>query len=114
MSKMTQTIKTMWKQMGGYNRLNAMLGLKYPTYSDEKRQIMFRWKAKSAVKLAAVTGGNKAANYVVITLDASDTYSMKFKRIHGLNCTDLVEFSGIYADQLKSIFENSTGLALSL
>ena len=56
--------------------------------------------------------GSRRANYVAITLDADDTYSMSFKRItgRGLNVTDVSDVSGVYCDRLNAVIEDVTGL----
>lgn len=57
-------------------------------------------------------------NAVKIALDPSDTYTMKFSKIAdargGYKATPVREVNGVYADQLREIFESATGLATSL
>ena len=54
-------------------------------------------------------------NHCKVTLDASDTYTVEFSRIgkRGLEVTKLASLAGIYAEDLKSTFETTTGLYLS-
>jgi len=49
-------------------------------------------------------------NCVQIILDPSDTYTMKFMKIRSLTVKTLAEHSGIYFDQLQTIFTRETGL----
>jgi hypothetical protein len=55
-------------------------------------------------------------NAVKITLDPSDTYTLRFSKIarDGTKATTVREVSGVYADQLCELFESTTGLATSL
>ena len=43
-----------------------------------------------------------------------DTYSLEFGKIHGMNYRVIETLSGVYAEDLKRIFEAETGLYLSL
>lgn len=53
-------------------------------------------------------------NHVEITLDlASDTYNMTFRRIRGANVKVIASHTDIYADMLRDLFEDSTGLVLT-
>lgn len=56
----------------------------------------------------------KRVNRVRVTLDADDTYTVKFSRelnVKGVPTATLVsEFAGVYADQLRSLFTQETGL----
>ena len=56
----------------------------------------------------------KNVTHVTVTLDPSDTYTIKFQRVHGLKVTDKGELSMVYADQLHALIEENTGLYLSL
>jgi hypothetical protein len=53
-------------------------------------------------------------NYVKITLDASDTYTVEFGRVFGLKYATISKYSDIYADGLRSLFTRETGLETSL
>lgn len=90
------------QQMGGINRISAMTGAH--TFVDLGNGLGFKFK------------GSKKANCLQITLDPSDTYSLTFYKItaRGLNVATALELSGVYADQLRPIFESTTGLYLSL
>jgi hypothetical protein len=58
--------------------------------------------------------GSKIANKVQVTLDPSDTYTVEFFKLRGLNCKSVAKFSDIYVDALRGVIESTTGLALSL
>lgn len=53
-------------------------------------------------------------NWVLITLDADDTYTMRFASVRGLTQKDVAIHTGIYCDMLVDIFERETGLRCSL
>ncbi len=49
-------------------------------------------------------------NYVKITLEPSDTYTVEFKRIRGMKVTDVSMHEDIYNDSLLDLFRRETGL----
>jgi hypothetical protein len=59
---------------------------------------------------------NRKINSVVIRLDASDTYTVMFnKRTNmGVNVKSVSSATGVYADKLRAVFEEHTGLFTSL
>lgn len=57
------------------------------------------------------------ANFLQITLDPSDTYTVQFMYIavgKSLKVETVLENSGIYCDQLQDIFEETTGFYTTL
>ena len=58
--------------------------------------------------------GSRAVNYIKITLNGMDMYDMEFGKIHGLNYKVKAEVANVYADMLRGIIEQETGLATSL
>ena len=100
---------TTLKQLGGSGRLKAMIGAKDFMSDDGGKTLMFKFPNRGAGK----------PNYVKITLTSADLYDIQFGRITnkkaaGPALKKLKSYDGIYADQLKSIFEKETGLRLSL
>jgi len=93
---------TTLSQLGGSGRLSAMVGAKH-FLSHEDGSLTFKFK------------GSRKMNYVRITLDASDTYTVSLQKFSPSKGTVKVveEISGVYNDMLKSIFESKTGLYLS-
>jgi len=83
-----------------FGRLTAMTGAH--TFIDHGNAVSFKFK------------GSKVANFVKISLDASDTYTVTFGKIRKYELTKQQEFTFVYADALKSVFESITGLYLSL
>ena len=61
-----------------------------------------------------------STNYVVIALEANDTYTMSFMKswINRKTCEHKIkvnaEFKGVYADKLRDIFTQATGMQTSL
>lgn len=102
---------TIAKQIGGM--AFAMMGAKNKL-GDEK-------------SLSFKIGRNaKKVQYVKVTLDPSDTYTVEFSRVtpHRLNKKTWVhsggekkvisEVEGVYVDMLRSVIESNTGLYLSM
>lgn len=89
-------------QMGGCNRLKAMVGANSFVYSSDDHFISFKFKMCQKM------------NYIKITLNDLDTYDLEFGKIWGTSYKVVKEFDDVYCDQLKSIFESETGLYLSL
>lgn len=87
------------KQLGGAGRLKMFTGanqfVAYPS------GVSFRIK-------------NRSINYVKITLNAMDTYDVYFAKVSGAKMINEKEFNNIYNDQLVSLFEENTGMYLSL
>lgn len=94
--------QTILAQLGGMNRLTAMVGVEL--FLDRGNGVSFKFK------------GSRKANVCQITLDASDTYTVKMQKFQPrkLTITDVYESDGIYADQLIDTFEQQTGLYLTL
>lgn len=61
-----------------------------------------------------VRGSKKPlANYVKITLDPSDTYTVEFKRLGrapNFKVFDVADYSMVYVDMLHDLIETHTGL----
>jgi len=92
-------VKVIYNQIGG-NRFKTMTGAR--NFVNHGNALSFRIPRTNSI------------NYIKITLDADDTYSMEFGRIHGNNYTVVKELSGIYCDQLEEIIADTTGLATRL
>ncbi len=88
-------------QLGGPSRLGIMIGAKL--FTDTGSGATFRF-----------AGNPKVGNHVRIEVDATDTYHVTFHFIRGTNFRVTREYTGIYADGLRAIFEQHTGLYLSL
>lgn len=96
---------TLLRQLGGQARLVAMIGAKdfiRNVEEDGTPSLSFKFK------------GSPKANYARIALEGDDTYALKLFRIRGYDAVPVREVSGLYADGLRSVFEQATGLYLSL
>jgi hypothetical protein len=100
-----QVAETILRQMGGLRRLMAMTGA--------KNFISFKAESESphGRGLGGVSFQFPQGKVVRITLDPSDTYTVEFGTIRG---GYKKSHEGIYAGQLKDLFERETGLYLSL
>lgn len=93
-------------QMGGGGKLRAMLGVKeFVSLAEKEGQLgglRFRFK------------GSRKVNLIEAILAPDDTYTMQFYKLGKFECNLVKEFSGFYCDGLISVFEDFTGLQLSL
>ena len=94
--------KTILVQMGGMVRLKAFIGAK--NFCVVEKGVTFRWSGKSKNK----------TNFLKITLNGSDLYDIEFGRLHAMKFTVIETFENIFCDQLVQIFEEQTGLYLTL
>lgn len=90
--------ETILSQLGG-RRFAVMTGAKQFVGGD--RLLQFGLPAR-----AAKAGINK----VRVTLDPSDTYSLAFYKVRGMDVQPVDERSGVYADDLRRVFRDVTGL----
>ncbi len=93
---------TILAQLGSSNRLTAMIGAKL--FLDCGNGLRFKFTAKA----------KNRSNCIAVTLDPTDTYTVVFNRIHGTNVTEVSSHSDVYADGLRSLIEDETGLYLAL
>jgi len=87
-------------QLGG-NRFATMTGSRSFVGSSNKLQFK-------------IPQNKSGANFVTIELTPDDLYTVTFAKYRGLKLTTLKAIEGVYADQLRSIFESYTGLYTSL
>ena len=58
--------------------------------------------------------GSRIANIMYITVNELDLYNVKIGKFKGLDLKTIKEESNVYANDLRSIFESTTGLATNL
>ena len=103
-----QIADTILQQLGGKRKLNALIGLEFPIALDISANyggLQFSFK------------GSRKVNKCVIKLNGLDLYDFELWKISPTfkHEPELVySIDDIYADMLKSIFENETQLYLSL
>ncbi len=90
-----QVASTILEQLGG-GRFVAMTGACYMTAGDQCLNLRFK--------------GSKAANHLTVKLEPSDTYTLTFGKVRGMNYTKLEPITGVYAEDLQRIFTSTTGL----
>ncbi len=96
----TEKANIILEQMGGINRLRAMINLRDALATDDG--VRFRFS------------GCQKANVATVDLNLMDTYDVALWQIKGRKCEREGDLQGIYADQLAEVFEGMTGLRLSI
>ncbi len=104
-----QVAETILSQMGGYNRLSAMIGAKHLFQVEEggKCGLSFRF------------GGSKVHNYCRVLLNGNDLYDVHISRVvkargeFRYEYKNVAEYTDIFADQLMDLFEETTNLYLT-
>jgi hypothetical protein len=95
-----QIAETILDQLGGH--IKAMIGA-YNVFSHAEGALSFRFKCRAS----------NSSNYCKVSL-VGDTYTVEFKSVRGTSIKDKGKFEDMYNDQLKSLFENETGLCLTM
>lgn len=104
MSQENTVATTILAQLGGARRLSVMIGAH--SFMSDGPALIFKFRAKASKGIKAIK----------VTLDPSDTYTVRFWRIgsRGLDVRQVAEHSDVYADDLRTVIEAETGLYLSL
>lgn len=98
-----EVAETIARQLGGgVGRLSATIGAH--SFSGGRDSLQFRFRARA----------RNGSNSVRIVLLPSDTYRVEFWSIRGAGAKLKGAFDDVYADSLRGLFENETGLYLSL
>lgn len=92
---------TILDQLGG-KFMSMMIGAKDIVGGDNFLQFGFKAKARSGI------------NKIKVTLDASDTYTVEFYKIRGINCKLIEAAYDVYNDNLIQVCESHTGLAFRM
>jgi len=102
LTKAQQYATVVIEQLGELGKLRAMISAhSFMTNGDNELQFSFK--------------GSRKAKKAIITLDASDTYTMRLGKLNRkLDWVEAYNESGLYWDMLKPEFEKATGLYLSL
>jgi len=95
--------KTILEQLGG-NKFVVMTGAKN----------FINWGNGLSFKLPGAEFAKQGINYVKITLDPSDTYTMEFGRTRGSEYKVINTHNNIYFDVLQEVFTRETGLETHL
>lgn len=97
---MSEVAKTILEQLGG-NRFLALTGSHSLVGGNNFLQMKLRRNATRA-------------NSLKITLNSMDTYDVVFATVSVRGWKVLKEIKGVYCDQLMDIFEEVTGLYVTL
>lgn len=103
---MNDIIKIMIQQFCiNTNRLIAMIGAKNLAYDNKTNSFNFMFKMCKKSNMCKLSY-NKGL----------DLYNMEFLKYNNRTCEvkEIKKYNGLYSDQLKSIFEDFTGLYISL
>lgn len=95
-----QVANTILAQLGGAGLLAMMCGCK--NFVGGSNSLTFK-----------VGTNEKKVTAMVITLDPTDTYTVAVFKGRGIGMAKSEELSDVYAEDLKRIFESSTGMYLS-
>ncbi len=98
MSTNTEIAKTILEQLGG-RKFAFMCGVKNATAIE--RGLSFRIPG---------TMTRNRINYVKITLEPDDVYTVEFCVIRKLTCRRVSLWEGVYCDDLAPLFREHTGL----
>lgn len=108
-SRAKEVAEAIYAQLGGRRAavMIGMRGLVSGTDDAGNAYLSFRFKA------------GRKADYCTVTLTPADLYDMTVEKVsygarQGLRRKVVAEHKGVYADQLKELFEKATGLYLSL
>lgn len=98
----TQVAETIFEQLGG-RRFIVMTGARH--FVADGNVLRFRLPSNFT---------KDGINAVRITLNCMDTYDLVFSNVNGLDVTEIVTVTDIYADQLRDVFRLETGLDTTL
>lgn len=95
---------TILEQLGG-NRFRVMTGAK--NFMGDASSLTFRLPSTPHFVKQGI-------NCVKVTLTPADTYTVEFMKIRGMKLAQVAEHSDVYAEDLRNLISETTGLALSL
>jgi methenyltetrahydromethanopterin cyclohydrolase len=101
---MNPAVNDMFAALGGTNRLSAMIGAKHLSFSD---------KDKPYITFKHIPSGC-STNYFKMTLNGLDLYDLEFIRVRANKVTVVKSVENVYASDVRRIFEETTGLYLTL
>lgn len=89
-----------WRQLG---RARAMLGAKNPVLGKGGKSVYF-----------TIGKNEKGINWIQVTCDDDDTYTMEFAKSRGTSHKVIKTVSGLHADQMAHAIRLNTGMATNL
>lgn len=103
-----EVANTILDQLGGANRLAMMCGCK--DFVGDAKGVWF--KVGKGARLGGEMLG-KSVTACAVFLDETDTYTVCFYAGRGVHMQEAYKVPGVYADQLRPIFEAQTGMFLT-
>lgn len=101
---MNDIIQTIINQIGGKQTF-FMVDAKNITYDNKTNKLMFKF----------MRSGKTKANWVkIMYLPGKDLYSVQFLKVFKTEVKEVTNFQDVYGDQLRGLFESTTGLRTSL
>lgn len=99
---MSQVATTILNQLSpqGARGLRLMLGV--DLFITSPNTVSFRFK------------GSRKMNHAHILLNGSDTYDLTLSQVRGTDVVTVEEHTDVYAEDLRDIFEQATGLSTAL
>lgn len=94
--------KTILAQLGN-NKFVAMTGAKH--FVSDGDSLQFRLPSRLALH---------GINHVRVTLTPADLYEVVFFKLRGFECTTIESLEGVYAEDLRRVFSEVTGLHCAL
>jgi len=88
------------RQLGGGSRLRAMIGA--GNFVAIEGGVRFSFK------------GSQKFNWFAVTLNDTDLYDLTFTKIRGTQIYPAKSFENVHVENLREIFQSTTGLYLSL
>ena len=101
---MNEVAQIIYSQLGG-GRFPVMTGAR--NFAAVGKGLSFRLPGAKGFTRSGI-------NYVKITLEPSDTYTVEFGRVYGNKYTIITTLDDVYCDKLKEVISYETGLCLSL
>ena len=99
-----QAAREILNQLGGYNRLHAMVGIDNMLSGDNAGNQFLQFTFQ----------GSRKANRCKIELTPLDLYTVGFYKVTRKGFEKVAGFDSVYCDNLVNIFESTTGLYLSI
>jgi hypothetical protein len=101
-----EIVTGIYQLIGSQGKLKAMIGAHsffHSRFDNDNPGIQFKFPTSNKI------------NCCQLTLDiGTDLYNIKFMQIIGLKVTDRGTHTDVYVENVRDIFETSTGLYLSL
>ena len=99
---MSQVAETILAQMGGRRVFGTMLNVKQMVYGDNELTVRFTNRKRSR------------GNMVRVKLNGLDLYDVTFYNVAKYEAKEVKAHTNLYSHSLREVFENQTGLCLTI